>query len=118
MFGLVFRRQRLLKSLFDDVNMLCTQLSFTTLDQLTASVYTQSLISKLEVMSHVLRKYITKDLSNTNLRTKFTNKINCFNISGLLDVENNPLVGMLASLTYNESVFPPYQFAETVICYI
>ena len=35
---------------------------------------------------------------------KFTNIINCFNISGLHDVENNPLVGMLAILTYNESV--------------
>ena len=64
-------------------------------------------------MSHVLRNYITKDLSNTN-----TNIINCFNISDLHDVENNPLVGMLAILTYNESVFPPYQFAETVICCI
>ena len=49
---------------------------------------------------------------------KFTNIINCFNISDLHDVENNPLVGMLAILTYNESVFQPYQFAETVICYI
>ena len=57
-----------------------------------------------EVMSHVLRNYITKDLSNTNI-------INCFNISDLHDVENNPLVGMLAILTYNESVFQPYQFA-------
>ena len=44
--------------------------------------------------------------------------INCFNISVLHDVENNPLVGMLAILTYNESVFQPYQFAETVICCI
>ena len=42
-------------------------------------------------------------------------KHNCFNISDLHDVENNPLVGMLAILTYNESVFQPYQFAETVI---
>ena len=42
----------------------------------------------------------------------------CFNISDLHDVENNPLVGMLAILTYNESVFQPYQFAETVICCI
>ena len=45
-------------------------------------------------------------------------KHNCFNISYLHDVENNPLVGMLAILTYNESVFQPYQFAETVICCI
>ena len=45
-------------------------------------------------------------------------KHNCFNISDLHDVENNPLVGMLAILTYNESVFQPYQFAETVICWI
>ena len=36
---------------------------------------------------------------------KFTNIINCFNISDLHDVVNNPLVGMLAILTYNESVF-------------
>ena len=79
--------------------MLRMQLSFTTLDQLTALVYTQSFISYLEIMSHVLRNYITKDLSYTNLQT-----INCFNISGLHDVENNPLVGMLAILTYNESV--------------
>ena len=43
---------------------------------------------------------------------------NCFNISDLHDVENNPLVGMLSILTYNESVFQPYQFAETVICWI
>ena len=49
---------------------------------------------------------------------KFTNIINCFNISDLHDVENNPLVGMLAILTYNESVFQPYQFAESVICWI
>ena len=42
-------------------------------------------------------------------------KHNCFNISGLHDIENNPLVGMLAILTYNESVFPPNQFAEIVI---
>ena len=63
-------------------------------------------------MSHVLRNYITKDLSYTNLKS---NIINCFNISDLHDVENNPLVGMLAILTYNEFVFQPYQFAETVI---
>ena len=62
-------------------------------------------------MSH----YITKDLSKTNLQS---NIINCLNISDLHDVENNPLVGMLAILTYNESVFQPYQFAETVICCI
>ena len=43
---------------------------------------------------------------------------NCFNISHLHDVENNPLVGMLAILTNNKSVFQPYQFAETVICCI
>ena len=66
-------------------------------------------------MSHVLRNNITKDLSNTNLQS---NMINCFNISDLHDVENNPLVGMLAILTYNQSVFQPYQFAETVICCI
>ena len=48
---------------------------------------------------------------------KFTNMINCFNISDLHVVENNPLVGMLAILTYNESVFQSYQFAETVICW-
>ena len=36
---------------------------------------------------------------------KFTNIINCFNISDLHDVVNNPFVGMLAILTYNESVF-------------
>ena len=42
---------------------------------------------------------------------KFTNIINCFNISDLHDVENNPLVRMLAILTYNESVFQLYQFA-------
>ena len=42
-------------------------------------------------------------------------KHNCSNISDLHDVENNPLVGMLAILTYNESVCQPYQFAETVI---
>ena len=59
------------------------------------------------IRGHVLRNYITKD---------FTNIINCFNISGLHDVDNNPIVGMLAILTYNEPVFPPYQFAETVIC--
>ena len=46
---------------------------------------------------------------------KFTNIINCFDISDLHDVENNPLVGMLAILTCNETVFQPYQFAETVI---
>ena len=62
-------------------------------------------------MSHALRNYITKDVSTTNI-------INCFNISDLHDVENNPLVGMLAILTCNESVFQPYQFAETVICWI
>ena len=45
-------------------------------------------------------------------------KHNCFNISDLHDVENNPLFGMLVILTYNESVFQPYQFAETVICCI
>ena len=44
--------------------------------------------------------------------------MNCFNISDLHDVESNPLVGMLAILTYNESIFQPYQFAETVICCI
>ena len=66
-------------------------------------------------MSHVLRNYITKYLSNTNLQR---NIINSFNISDLHDVENNPLVGMLAILTYNESVFQPYQFAEAVICCI
>ena len=44
--------------------------------------------------------------------------INCFNISDLHNVESNPLVGMLAILTYNESVFQPYQFAEIVICFI
>ena len=49
---------------------------------------------------------------------KFTNIINCFNVSDWRDVESNPLVGMLAILTYNESVFQPYQFAETVICCI
>ena len=65
-------------------------------------------------MSHVLRNYITKDLFNTN----FTNIINCFNISDLHDVESNSLVGMLAILTYTESVFQTYQFAETVICCI
>ena len=48
---------------------------------------------------------------------KFTNITNCFNISDLHDVENNPLVGMLSILTY-KSVFQPYQFAETVICWI
>ena len=48
----------------------------------------------------------------------FTNIIHCFNISDLHDVENNPFVGMLAILTYNESVFQPYQFAETVMCCI
>ena len=41
-------------------------------------------------MSH----YITKDLSKTNLHS---NIINCFNISDLHDVENNPLVRMLAT---------------------
>ena len=66
-------------------------------------------------MSHVLRNHITKDLSNTNLQS---NIINCLNISDLHDVENNPLVGVLTILTYNESVFQPYQFAETVICCI
>ena len=55
------------------------------------------------------------DLSNTNLQSNITN---CFNISDLHDVENYPSVGMLAILTYNESVFQPYQFAETVICCI
>ena len=49
---------------------------------------------------------------------KQTNIFNCFNISDLHDVESNPLVWMLAILTYNESVFQPYQFAETVICCI
>ena len=49
---------------------------------------------------------------------KFTNIINCFNISDMYDVENNPLVWMLAILTYIQSVFQPYQFAETVICCI
>ena len=49
---------------------------------------------------------------------KFANIIHCFNISDLHDVENNPLVGMLTILAYNESVFQPYQFAETVICCI
>ena len=43
---------------------------------------------------------------------------NCFYISDLHGVENNPLVGMLAILTNNKSVFQPYQFAETVICWI
>ena len=52
------------------------------------------------------------------IKYKFTNIINCLNISDSRDVENNPLVGMLAILTYNESVFQPYQFAETVICCI
>ena len=52
-------------------------------------------------MSHVLRIYITKYLPNTNL---LNNIINCFNISDLHDVENNPLVGVLAILKYNESV--------------
>ena len=33
-----------LNKVFNDVNMLRTQLSFTTLDQLTASVYTQSFV--------------------------------------------------------------------------
>ena len=47
---------------------------------------------------------------------KFTNIINSFNISDLHNVENNLLVGMLAILTYDESVFQPYQFAKTVIC--
>ena len=47
-----------------------------------------------------------------------TNIINCFNVSDWRDVESNPLVGMLAILKYNESVFQPYQFAETVICCI
>ena len=65
-------------------------------------------------MSHVLRNYITKDLSNTN----FTNIINCINISDLHDVESNSLVGMLAILLYTESVFQTYQFAETLICCI
>ena len=65
-------------------------------------------------MAHALRNYITKDVSTTNLQIKF----NCFNISDLHDVENNPLVGMLAILTCNESVFQPYQFAETMICWI
>ena len=32
-------------------------------------------------------------------------KHNCFNISDVQDVENNPLVGMLAILKHNESVF-------------
>ena len=47
-------------------------------------------------------------------------KHNCSNISGVQDVENNPLVGMLAILKHNESVcfFQPYHFAETVICCI
>ena len=36
----------------------------------------------------------------------------------MYDVENNPLVWMLAILTYIQSVFQPYQFAETVICCI
>ena len=49
---------------------------------------------------------------------KFTNKLSCFNITDLHDVENNPLVGMLAILTYNESVLQPNQFAETVIYWI
>ena len=54
----------------------------------------------------------------TSRKIKFTNIINCFNSSDLHDVEYNPLVGMLAILIYNESVFPPYHFAETVICCI
>ena len=32
-------------------------------------------------------------------------KHNCFDISDVQDVENNPLVGMLAILKHNESVF-------------
>ena len=87
--------------------MLHTQLSFTTLDQLTASVYTQSFINQLEKLHH--ERFI---------EYKFTNTINCFDISDLHDVENNPLIGMLAILTYNKSVFQPYQLAEIVICWI
>ena len=53
------------------------------------------------IRGHVscLRNYITKGLSNTNLQTFNVN------ISDVHDVENNPLVGMLAILTHNESVF-------------
>ena len=95
--------------LFNDVNMLCMQLVFTTLDQLTALVYTQSFISVscFEKLHHERCIYY-----------KFANIIHCFNISDLHDVEINPLVGMLTILAYNESVFQPYQFAETVICCI
>ena len=49
---------------------------------------------------------------------KITIIIIFFNFSDLHDVENNPLVVMLAILTYNESVFQPYKFDETVICCI
>ena len=70
------------------------------------------------VFHHLIRGYVSsfeKLHHERFILYKFTNIINCFNISDLHDVENNPLVGMLAILTNNESVFQPYQFAETVI---
>ena len=72
------------------------------------------------VFHHLIRGHVScfeKLHHERFISYKFTNIINCFNISDLHD-ENNPLVGMLAILTYNESVFQPYQFAETVICCI
>ena len=63
-------------------------------------------------MSHVLK------IASRKIYLIQIYKHNCFNISDVHDVENNLLVGMLGILTYNESVFQPYQFAETVICCI